>query len=229
MTFSHLPPVRLSCIRSLVVPTSTGHCLHLDSKEPNCEGNRLYILSKSPLRVRIKLPHHKNARQWGKAVIVFDLPSDLAKLVHTYVEAPRKLEVLLDHHLLIGVTCPYVLNFMDMHGRGFRDAAVLTLYWQKWLVSRGGVPVNPLHVQESVCRWAAVQQCCSWPIQSRSCYSHGSQHQAMGQVVLSGMTCSTILGWHRMLWMACSLEGQQHCSHTQQHSLALWACLGVSI
>ena len=139
MTFSHLPPVRLSCIRGLVVPTYTGHCLHLDCKEPDCEGNRLYIVSRSPLLMRIKLPHHKNARKWGKAVIVFDLPSDLAKLLHTYIASPRK--ALLDHHLLIGDTCPYL--FMDMHGRGFQDAAVFTLYWQKRLVSRGGVPMNP--------------------------------------------------------------------------------------
>ena len=149
MTFSHLPPIRLSCIRSLVVPTYAGHCLHLDCKEPSCQGNRLYTVSESPLLMRIKLPHHKNARKWGKAVIVFDLPSDLAQLMHTYLGAARK--ALLDYHLLIGDTCPYV--FMDMHGRGFLDAAVLTLYWQKWLVSRGGVPMNP-----SMCRQVFVDE-----------------------------------------------------------------------
>ena len=83
MTFSHLPLVRLSCIRSLVVPTYAGHCLHLDCKEPSCQGNRLYTVSELPLLMRIKLPHHKNARKWGKAV--FDLPSDLAQLMHTYM------------------------------------------------------------------------------------------------------------------------------------------------
>ena len=31
---------------------------------------------------------------------------------------------------------------MDMHGRGFGDAAVLSVYWQNWLVSRGGVPMT---------------------------------------------------------------------------------------
>ena len=149
MTFSHLPPIRLSCIRSLVVPTYAGHCLHLDCKEPSCQGNRLYTVSESPLLMRIKLPHHKNARKWGKAVIVFDLPSDLAQLMHTYLGEARK--ALLDYHLLIGDTCPYV--FMDMHGRGFLDAAVLTLYWQKWLVSRGGVPMNP-----SMCRQVFVDE-----------------------------------------------------------------------
>ena len=149
MTFSHLPPVRLSCIRSLVVPAYTGHCLHLGCTEPGCRGNRLYTMSESPLLLRIKLPHHKNARKWGKAVIEFDLPPDLAQLMHTYLGAPRK--ALLDHHLLIGDTCPYV--FMDMHGRGFGDAAVLSVYWQNWLVSRGGVPMNP-----SMCRQVFVDE-----------------------------------------------------------------------
>ncbi|KAL3135447.1 hypothetical protein ABBQ32_007628 [Trebouxia sp. C0010 RCD-2024] len=99
--------------------------------------------------MRIGLPHHKNARKWGKAVIEFDVPSDLAQLLHTYLGAPRK--ALLEHHLLIGDACPYV--FMDMHGRGFMAAAVLTLYWQKWLVSRAGVPMNP-----SMCRQVFVDE-----------------------------------------------------------------------
>ena len=192
MIFSHLPPVRLSCIRSLVVPTYAGPCLHLDCKEASCQGNRLYIVSETPLLMRIKLPHHKNARNWGQAVIVFDLPPDLAQLMHTYLGAARK--ALLDHHLLIGDTSPYV--FMDMHGRGVVDSAVLTLYWQKWLVSKGGCPYEPQHVQASVCERATVQQRCSWTIQPRSCYGHGSQQSSSGA---NGMTCSTIPGWLRML------------------------------
>ena len=45
MTFSHLPPIRLSCIRSLVVPTYAGPCLHDDCKKPSCEGNRLSVIA----------------------------------------------------------------------------------------------------------------------------------------------------------------------------------------
>jgi len=78
-------------------------------------GNRLYITNLSPLLMRIKLPHHKNARKWGQACIEFDLPAELDQLLHTYLGEPHK--ALLDHHLLIGQSCPYV--FMDMHGRGF--------------------------------------------------------------------------------------------------------------
>ena len=147
MTFSHLPPIRLSCIRSLVVPTYAGHCLHLDCKEPSCQGNRLYTVSESPLLMRIKLPHHKNARKWGKAVIVFDLPSDLAQLMHAYVGAARK--ALLDYHLLIGDTCPYV--FMDMHGRGFLGCSSAHPVLAEVLGVKGGCPYETQHVQASVC------------------------------------------------------------------------------
>ncbi len=41
---------------------------------------------------------------------------------------------------------------MDMHGRGFAGA-VLTLYWQKWLVLQGGVSMNP-----SMCRQVFVDE-----------------------------------------------------------------------
>ena len=148
VTFSHLPPVRLSCIRGLVAPSYQGPCLHPDCKLPGCEGNRLYIMQQSPLLMRIKLPHHKNAHKWGQACIEFDLPAELAELLHTYLGAPRR--ALIHHHLLADQSCPYV--FMDMHGRGFGDA-VLTLYWQKWLVSQGGVAMNP-----SMCRQVFVDE-----------------------------------------------------------------------
>ncbi|DBA82222.1 TPA: hypothetical protein ACH3X2_000496 [Trebouxia sp. C0005] len=148
VTFSHLPPIRLSCIRGLVAPSYQGPCLHPDCKLPGCEGNRLYIITTSPLLMRIQLPHHKNACKWGQASIEFDLPAQLAELLYTYLGEARR--ALLAYHLLIGQSCPYV--FMDMHGRGFADAA-LTLYWQKWLVLQGGVSMNP-----SMCRQVFVDE-----------------------------------------------------------------------
>ena len=42
--------------------------------------------------------------------------------------------------------------FMDMHGMGFAGA-LLTLYWQKWLVVQGGVSMNP-----SMCRQVFVDE-----------------------------------------------------------------------
>jgi len=128
VTFSHLPPIRLSCIRGLVAPSYKGPC-----KLPGCEGNRLYVITLSPLLLCIKLPHHKNACKWGQASIVFDLPAELAELLYTYLGEPRR--AVLDHQLLIGQSCHDV--FMDMHGRGFAGA-VLTLYRQKWSVLQGG-------------------------------------------------------------------------------------------
>ena len=41
---------------------------------------------------------------------------------------------------------------MDMHDRDFAGA-VLTLYWQKWLVLQGGVSMNP-----SMCRQVFVAE-----------------------------------------------------------------------
>ncbi len=146
VTFSHLPPIRLSCIRGLVAPSYKGPCLHPDCKLPGCEGNRLYIITLSPLLMRIQLPHHKNACRWGQGSMMFDLPAELTELLYTYLGEPRR--ALLDHHFLIGQSCPYV--FMVMHGRGFAGA-VLTLYWQKWLVLQGGVSMNP-----SMCRQVFV-------------------------------------------------------------------------
>ncbi len=93
--------------------------------------------------MRIQLSHHKNACKWGQAFIEYDL---LAELLYTYLGEPRR--VLLEHHLLIGQSCPCV--FMDMHGRGFAGAV---LYWQKWLVLQGGVSMNP-----SVCRQVFVDE-----------------------------------------------------------------------
>ena len=53
VTFSHLPPIRLSCIRGSVVASYQGPCLHPDCKMPGCEGNGLYNITTSPLLMRI--------------------------------------------------------------------------------------------------------------------------------------------------------------------------------
>ncbi len=42
VTFSHLPPIKLSCIRGLAAPSYKGPCLHC--KLLGCEGNMLYII-----------------------------------------------------------------------------------------------------------------------------------------------------------------------------------------
>ncbi len=53
LTFSHLPLIRLSCIRGLVAPSYQGPCLHPDCNLTGCEGNRLYIITTSRLLMRL--------------------------------------------------------------------------------------------------------------------------------------------------------------------------------
>lgn len=81
----HLLPGRLSCLRTMLTPDSLSPCMHPDCNRPGCQGNRLYMLSTAPLKMRIKFPHHKNERRWKKAVIEFDVPSELAEL---FVDVP---------------------------------------------------------------------------------------------------------------------------------------------
>ena len=40
--FSHLPPVRLICLRTLQTPSAIG-CLNSDCRRPGCQGNRLVL------------------------------------------------------------------------------------------------------------------------------------------------------------------------------------------
>lgn len=145
---THLPPGRLSCMRSLQAPGSPLRCTQQDCKKAGCEGNRLYVDSTSPLRMRMNFPHHKNEHKWKRAVIAFEVPADLAELLQLYLEGPRK--VLLEHHLLIEDTCDTV--FFDKVGRTFSSSG-FTLYWQDWLRSQGGPPLNP-----TICRQIFVTE-----------------------------------------------------------------------
>ena len=124
---THLPPGRLSCMRSLQAPGSPLRCPHVDCIKAGCESNRLYVDSTSPLRMRMNYPHHKNEHKWKRAVTAFDVPADLVELLQLYLEGPRK--VLLEYHLLIGDTCDTV--FLDKMGRTFSSSS-FTLYWQDY-------------------------------------------------------------------------------------------------
>ena len=133
---THLPPGRISCLRSMLAPDSPSPCTHADCKMAGCEGNRLYILSKSPLKMRMQFPHHKNARRWRRAEICFDVPPELADMLLLYLEGPRK--TLLQH--CIQETCEFV--FMDSQCRAF-NSSTFCLHWQAWMRSLGGPPLNP--------------------------------------------------------------------------------------
>ena len=145
---THLPPLRLSCIRSLLAPDYTGPCKHLDCNVSGCTGNKLQLISTSPLSMRMVFPHHKNEHKWKRAVIQFDVPSDLAELLQRYLAGPR--QALLQYHLLIGDTCDHV--FMDTQGRAF-GSAVFTTYWQNMMLRLGAPALNP-----SICRQIFVSE-----------------------------------------------------------------------
>ena len=148
---THLPPSRQSCLRTLLAPNSTSACLHPDCKEPDCQGNRLYLLSTAPLKMKIKLPHHKNERKWNRAVIAFDVPSELAEMLLLYLEGPRK--ALLQSELLADETCDFV--FMDKRCRPF-SSSTFCLHWQNFMRSLGGPALAP-----SICRKIFATERCS--------------------------------------------------------------------
>ena len=89
----HLPPMRLSMIRSVLdsgPDEACTPCKHPDCRLAECEGNRLYVESTSPPGLRMKFPHHKNDNNWKRAVIDFIVPEDLAELLYTYLEDPHR-------------------------------------------------------------------------------------------------------------------------------------------
>ena len=145
---THLPPSRISCLRSMLAPDSPSQCTHADCKIADCGGNRLYILSMSPLKMRMQFPHHKNAQRWKKAVIAFDVPPELADMLLLYLEGPRK--TLLQHCLLNEESCDSV--FMDKQCRPF-SSSTFCLHWQDWMRSLGGPPLNP-----TICRQIFVTE-----------------------------------------------------------------------
>lgn len=146
---THLPPMRLSMIRSMMYSAPDEACTpceHPDCRLADCEGNRLYVESTSPLRLRMKFPHHKNDNKWKRAVIDFIVPEELAELLHMYLEGPRRQ--------LMCSTCSTTDRvFMDLQGRPFDISSSFCYYWQRFLVSHGAPALNP-----SICRQIFVME-----------------------------------------------------------------------
>ena len=87
--FGYLPPVRISCIRSLVLPSYDGPCHKCDCiQDSSCHGNKLQQTSSGALLMH--LPHHKNEGSWGRAPISFTLPKDLARIMMLYISQGHK-------------------------------------------------------------------------------------------------------------------------------------------
>lgn len=58
--FGYLPPVRVSCLRKLQLPSTTLGCLDKDCRIPGCRGNRLEYKADG---LYMNLPHHKNQKR----------------------------------------------------------------------------------------------------------------------------------------------------------------------
>ena len=132
--FGYLPPIRLSCIRSLQSPgTAAMQCLHPDCKEgQRCKGNRLEWRGDL---LWICLPHHKNAVKHGSPPIDLQLPAELQHLVALYLAKARPV--------LTSSGC----MFIDQKGRPMQKASNLSHYWEqllKRLGSRAMFPPNRL-------------------------------------------------------------------------------------
>lgn len=89
--FGFLPPIRLSCIRTLLHPSYKGPCPQPDCTKEGCRGNRLIIVSKDPLVLTFHLVHHKNEKVWGHRAIAFTLPESYAQLVMTFIGKGHKV------------------------------------------------------------------------------------------------------------------------------------------
>ena len=140
MLFGYLPPVRLSCIRTMTHPKYHGPCLHPDCNNEACRGNRLIVRSRSPLQLCMDLPHHKNVSSWGYKAINITVPSGLAELLYKYIGLPH--QVLTQH---LPEACPFV--FVNRGGQGFEDSQLCT-YWSAWLTAQGGSAMPPSKLRQ---------------------------------------------------------------------------------
>lgn len=138
--FGYLPPVRLSCIRTMTHPSYKGPCLHPDCHQQQCRGNRLIVVHIQPLQLAIDLPHHKTQAAHGFKPIHFNVPSGLAELLYLLIGQPHKVLTQAAAHVLLDEPCPFV--FMTRTGQGFKDSHLCT-YWSAWLVAHGGSSMPP--------------------------------------------------------------------------------------
>lgn len=125
----YLPPLRLTCIRSLQVPMQQQGCLDQECRVSRCKGNRIAVRGQE---FWLELPHHKNQRRWHADPIIVRLPEELALLVHAY---------LLHAHPLLCHGQAFM--FCDKKGRPFEAAAPFNYYWTGVLQKLGSPAVFP--------------------------------------------------------------------------------------
>ena len=147
--FGYLPPLRLSCIRSLQHYKYTGPCLDPGCSDPACHGNIVVLLSEKPLQMGFKLPHHKNEVAWGHKAIEFTLPQAYAELLYAYLGKPHE-ELCSFHNFCDEADCTFA--FMSKKGQGF-DNPTFSVHWTRWLCDQGAPAMPP-----SMCRQVFVEE-----------------------------------------------------------------------
>lgn len=130
--FGMLPPIRLSCLRTLQVP-GQGVCLNDDCRKSvhhqSCGGNRLEFAGEALFMI---LPHHKLQVRWQRAVIKIRLPRLLQELLVMYIEK--------GHHR-ISPGSPYM--FSDSHGRPMLEGSSMTNWFYQLLKTLGSPAMFP--------------------------------------------------------------------------------------
>ena len=140
--FGHLPPIRLSCIRSLMVPSYAGPCLNPNCTDKSCHGNQLQVTPQHGLHLH--LPHHKNEKNWGRAAISFSLPPELANLLKLHLSEGW---TLLTEYNGAEDACHV---FVDMQGRPFNHSN-FSGYWSRIMKAIDAPLLSP-----SLCRQVFV-------------------------------------------------------------------------
>lgn len=130
--FGMLPPVRLSCLRTLQGPGVTV-CQNEDCQKSvhhlSCKGNRLEVVGGDMFMV---LPHHKLQVRWQRAVIKIKLPRLLQELLALYLEK--------GHHR-VSPGSPFV--FSDSHGRPMLEGSSMTSWFYQLLRTLGSSALFP--------------------------------------------------------------------------------------
>ena len=141
MVFGHIPPIRLTAIRSLQIPGYKGPCHHRNCSHGSaCHGNLLQHLPGQQLHLHVQ--HHKNELSWKGKAIKVNLPAELSQILHLHLSQGHTL--LTDYSGAESTS--YV--FVDKKGRPFTSSN-FTLYWNsmmKGMQAPAITPTNCRHV-----------------------------------------------------------------------------------
>ena len=134
--FGYLPPIRPSCICSIVHPQLIGNNPHRSCSDAGCQvrgcrGNYLEHLGGHDFK--LVLPHHKNQQRWGNQVISFNLPLEMGQLLSIYCFQVWPF--------LRGDTSVPTL-FMNKSGTAMHPRQ-LCAYWKRMLADAGAAGLFP--------------------------------------------------------------------------------------